>query len=544
MRLATKAIVFLLLMLVPLMTLTGWVSIQREQQVLNQLLVENGNSTARMIAVFCIESLLAEDYPLLDTFLSTTGKESKDIYLLEVISNKRVVSQFKRQWKEGEVLVNFSSNITLTDDNLEQIRLGEVRLALSDRRNRELISERIREMILFTLLVFLLAFGGVIFLLRKIILEKVQRLDEHARRIGRGDLKSRLSFYSGDELAELADTLNEMSRNILESQDEIAGQNLELQEKAKALEKSTKEALAANRAKSEFLANMSHEFRTPLNSVIGLTQMLTQRQGVDPEAREEVDRIHTAGQMLLNLVNDILDLSKIEAGEINLEMIPIELDSVLRELGAMLLPQAQEKGLELIILPLPTAAGGYIISDPTRLRQMLLNLLNNAIKFTSRGSVSLSVEVVGQVHISEDGVRHQQLRFLVKDTGWGIPTDIQATLFDAFRQADSSITRKHGGTGLGLAIVKQLCEEMGGNVSLESVIGEGSCFSIELPFRIAMEEEVKEAGLYRKQLRILLAEDDSEHRESLIAMCHQLGWSAEAVEDGRKLLQRYEEIHQ
>jgi PAS domain S-box-containing protein len=309
-----------------------------------------------------------------------------------------------------------------------------------------------------------------------------------------------------------------------------------------ALIKAREQADSASLAKSRFLANMSHEFRTPLNSVIGLTQMLAQRQGLDPEVREEVDNIHTAGQMLLSLVNDILDLSKIEAGEINLEMVPMQLESVLRELRALLVSQVQKKGLELIIGSLPAATEGYVISDPTRLRQMLLNLLNNAIKFTSNGSVSLSVEPAGPVHISDEGSRHERLRFLVKDTGCGIQADILPTLFNAFRQADSSITRRYGGTGLGLAIVKQLCGELGGDVYVESVVGEGSCFTIELPFRIATDEEVKAAGLYRKQFHILLAEDDPDHRNSLVTMCAQLGWDVEAVPDGRELLRRYQEL--
>ncbi|WP_051309533.1 response regulator [Desulfogranum japonicum] len=308
------------------------------------------------------------------------------------------------------------------------------------------------------------------------------------------------------------------------------------------LVESRRQADSASFAKSRFLANMSHEFRTPLNSIIGLTRIVTQRQDLNPEIKEDVDRIHIAGQMLLSLVNDILDLSKIEAGEINIEMVPFQLDSVLSELAALLTTQARQKGIGLIIDSLPATINGYVISDPTRLRQILLNLLNNAIKFTGSGIVSLSVEPAGSIHISDDGTRHKRLRFLVKDTGSGIPEDLLPTLFDAFRQADSSITRKHGGTGLGLAIVKQLCEEMGGEVHVESTDGVGSSFTVELPFRIATEEEIKDAGLYRKHLSILLAEDDPDHRESLVAMFKQLGWNVEAVENGRELLERYEKI--
>jgi len=309
-----------------------------------------------------------------------------------------------------------------------------------------------------------------------------------------------------------------------------------------ALIEAREQADSANHAKSRFLANMSHEFRTPLNSVVGLTQMLAQRQGLDPEIREEIDNIHSSGQMLLSLVNDILDLSKIEAGEINLEMVPIQIESVLKELRAMLTSQAAKKGLELIIDSLPETFDGYVISDSTRLCQVLLNLLNNALKFTSNGTVSLSVEIIGSVQITEAGSRHERWRFQVKDTGCGIPTELQPSLFGAFRQADSSITRQYGGTGLGLAIVQQLCEEMGGAVHVESTVGEGSCFTIELPFRIATDEEIKSAGLYRKNFKILLAESNQDHRKTVIDICCQLGWDVEAVDGGKKLVHRYNEL--
>lgn len=301
-------------------------------------------------------------------------------------------------------------------------------------------------------------------------------------------------------------------------------------------------AESANLAKSRFLANMSHEFRTPLNSVIGLTQMLTQRQRLGPGVREEVDKIHIAAQILLALVNDILDLSKIEAGEINLEIVPIQLEQVLRELWSLFKEQAEKKGLELVIGLLPAEAEGYLISDPTRLRQMLINLLNNAIKFTSSGRISLMVESLPVGKSDEISHSQRRFRFLVADTGAGIADDMLPRLFDAFRQADSSITRQYGGTGLGLAIVKQLCSEMGGDITVESTVGEGSCFALELPFRIATEDEVKEAGLYTKSFRIVIAEDDLSCRQNVLDICYRLGWNVEAVAGGEALVERCQKL--
>ncbi|NGX42860.1 MAG: Signal transduction histidine-protein kinase BarA [Chlamydiae bacterium] len=256
----------------------------------------------------------------------------------------------------------------------------------------------------------------------------------------------------------------------------------DLEKAMRDLNKSKRKAEEATVAKSAFLANMSHEIRTPLNGVIGMTSLLTST-GLDEKQEKYVSCINLSGKMLLEVINDILDFSKIEAGELKLEAIPCNLHKVVEEVGELMQPKAEEKGLDFSIYFAPDVPT-EVIADPTRIRQAITNLASNAVKFTEKGSVSVHVSCIKRL-----GEDQALIRFEVKDTGIGIPPEKKEYIFEKFSQQDVSTTRKFGGTGLGLAICKQLVEMMQGRIGCESTPMEGSTFWFEIPLTSVVPSE-------------------------------------------------------
>jgi signal transduction histidine kinase/DNA-binding response OmpR family regulator len=285
--------------------------------------------------------------------------------------------------------------------------------------------------------------------------------------LGGGRLEHRIPILGNDELSDLAGALNHMGERLRSAQEELC-------RRQRDLEALTGEAQAANRAKSQFLANMSHELRTPMNAIIGYSEMLTD-EAEDLGFRQfipDLSKIRTAGKQLLALINDILDLSKIEAGKVELHFEDFDVAEMVNEVATIGEPLASANSNRLIVRISDRA--GLMRADLTRVRQILFNLLSNACKFTQSGTVELTVA---------DGVRdgREIVRFQVRDSGIGMTPEQTTKVFEAFAQADSSTTRKYGGTGLGLAITRKFCEMMDGDIEVESEPGQGSLFSVRLP---------------------------------------------------------------
>jgi PAS domain S-box-containing protein len=302
----------------------------------------------------------------------------------------------------------------------------------------------------------------------------------------------------------------------------------ERREAAQKLQEAVADADRANKAKSEFLANMSHEIRTPLNAVIGLGYLLDQTP-LNADQRHFVAKIEFAGRSLLSVVNNVLDLSKIEAGEMLLDEEQFDLPEVLTDIGQMLLPQVAAKGIELVTEVAP-ALPRWVRGDVTRLRQILTNLVNNAIKFTEEGCVT-----VAAWSIAEDAGRIR-LRCEIRDTGIGIEPSAMERLFTPFTQADASTTRRFGGTGLGLSIARRFVDLMGGDIGVTSTVAVGSTFWFEIPLERAVDVNARSSEESLPGLRILVADAAGDAKEGLGTKVRALGWNPEVISSREKLL--------
>ena len=362
----------------------------------------------------------------------------------------------------------------------------------------------------------------------------IQALRAGAERIGGGDLSQRIRIKTGDELEALADQFNDMAGRLQES---YAGLEHKVEERTREVEEKSRQLEMASQHKSQFLASMSHELRTPLNAIIGLTEMMVSnaaRFGTE-KAAEPLRRVQRAGTHLLGLINQVLDLSKIEAGKLELSSDLVALAPLITEVVDTARPLAEQNNNRLVVKSQENL--GSLTVDPMRLRQILLNLLSNACKFTKQGEVTLLArKVINQGNWIE---------FAVSDTGIGITPEQQAKIFEEFTQADSSTARQYGGTGLGLAITRKLARMMGGDVTLTSEAGKGSTFTVRLPASTdvsARDPISSDRGRSTRADCVLVIDDDATARELIADHLKAQGFSVVTAAGGVEGLKLAKEL--
>ena len=479
----------------------------QQVRLLEEEFIRSSHSLAVTVALGIQIGLEVGDFTALERAVDFAKSDNQVRFVVVREANGETLAAYPRDYSIDDTPNGADIHAETVPFESEELS-GEVVLG----RQMTAYYQKVREMriVLFGVCVvaFILGSAGAIVLARKVS-DPIYEIRQAAYWVGQGDLESRVDIRSNDELGDLGGAFNKMVEDIRRYLD--AAQD-------------------ATRAKSEFLASMSHEIRTPMNGVIGMTSLLSETE-LDGEQRDYVETIRSSGDSLLTIINDILDFSKIEAGQLELEEHEFEFRACVEDVIDILAFKAAEKRIELASLIMPEVPA-FVLGDSTRLRQIIMNLVGNAIKFTSAGEVVVTAE------LEESTAEEIVLHISVRDTGIGIPADRLGRLFKSFSQVDSSTTRKYGGTGLGLVISKQLCELMGGKIWVESEEDVGSTFHFTARVRKSSHDRLPGMDSCCQEKKALIVDDNATNRKILLLQLGSWGIEAEAVSSGPEALQQ------
>jgi len=530
---ATKITLYAITLIIIANLFLAWFFISHETSALTDEMDKRAETIIKSVAYNSEYGVILKNKDDLGRLLKGVIKE-KDVAFAEIIDkNGKVITEAGKRGKPGSDIKEFTApvvSITISKEEMQfdsagkkqkEEVIGKARMEISLEGLHKKTAQVTLVISLVILLIMVAAGTGAFLGLRFLVNRPLKQFIQSVERMGQGDLDHRVNIRTGDEVGHLAEAFNNMAENL-----------------SKTLV-SKEAAEVANQAKSEFLANMSHEIRTPLNSIIGMADFTLETQ-LTQEQHSYLRVVKNASNSLLFLINDILDFSKMESRNLTLENIDFDLWTTAEYAVDYFALKVSQKGMDLTCRIKPDVPT-FVVGDPGRLRQVIVNLVGNAVKFTDSGEVSLICDV-----LKEDSQENMiWLHFEVTDTGIGIQPDKLESIFSVFTQVDSSTTRKYGGTGLGLAITRYLVELMGGRIWVESEPGKGSTFHFTVRFQISGKKKHRVSdtaiqSLQLQQIRVLIADGSASNRAILRDILSSWGFKNRDVASGQCVFEALE----